>query len=338
MKKLDFQVPFTGFSHLGFHSALAAVHTYLEDCKAPADSPCAKRDAGVCDGCGNCRQGLGSVQEDWYFYFEVLCGRASFSESYDGTRKNECSIAEDFCLELGGYRYDKATDNFPAALRKTIDAGVPAIAFLKPYDGNRCAVLVGYDGDCPLMAAPTGAQQPSERAPAWDEVDHLVLLHGKSEGLRPLVSGLKRMEGALQSLLDERVWDDMRDRFAYWPLGLKDKPLEEQRARFERMKQIGWNFDHCHNVAEVFRHRITPALRDGRLDAFCRIIDAAYDSSHDCQWTLIGLAEGRDWNKRLFQCQEAGFCMLAQWTIDRLKKNDEDVLAAVRGMIGVLEA
>lgn len=50
MKKLDFQVPFTGFSHLGFHSALAAVHTYLEDCKAPADSPCAKRDTGVCDG------------------------------------------------------------------------------------------------------------------------------------------------------------------------------------------------------------------------------------------------------------------------------------------------
>ena len=30
--------------------------------------------------------------------------------------------------------------------------------------------------------------------------------------------------------------------------------------------------------------------------------------------------------------------MLAQWTIDRLKKNDEDVLAAVRGMFDVLEA
>ena len=73
----------------------------------------------------------------------MLCGRASFSENFDGTRKNECSSAEDFCLELGGYRYDKATDNFPAALRKTIDAGVPAIAFLKPYDSNRCAVLVG---------------------------------------------------------------------------------------------------------------------------------------------------------------------------------------------------
>ena len=109
MKKLDFQVPFTGFSHLGFHSALAAVHTYSEDCKASADSPCAKRDTGVCDGCGNCRQGLGSVQEDWYFYFEVLCGRASFSENFDGTRKNECSSAEDFCLELGGYRYDKGS-------------------------------------------------------------------------------------------------------------------------------------------------------------------------------------------------------------------------------------
>lgn len=54
MKKLDFQVPFTGFSHLGFHSALAAVHTYSRDCKASADSPCAKRDTGVCDGCGNC--------------------------------------------------------------------------------------------------------------------------------------------------------------------------------------------------------------------------------------------------------------------------------------------
>ena len=68
------------------------------------------------------------------------------------------------------------------------------------------------------------------------------------------------------------------------------------------------------------------------------VYKSQYDSSHNCQWTLIGLAEGREWNTRLFQCQEAGFCMLAQWTIDRLKKNDEDVLAAVRGMIGVLEA
>ncbi len=146
------------------------------------------------------------------------------------------------------------------------------------------------------------------------------------------------MEGVLQSILEEEVWEDMESRFAYWPLGLRERPFEELRARFERMKQIGWNFDHCHNVAEVFRHRITTELQDSRLEPFCRIIDAAYDSSHNCQWTLIGLADGRDWSKRLFECEEAGFCMLAQWTIARLRKNDADVLTAVRGMIGALEA
>ena len=101
MKKLDFQVPFTGFSHLGFHSALAAVHTYLEDCKAPADSPCAKRDAGVCNSCGNCRQGLGGVQEDWYFYFEVLCGRASFFKKVLKIGQNMYKIAPEYVKKQG---------------------------------------------------------------------------------------------------------------------------------------------------------------------------------------------------------------------------------------------
>ena len=123
MKKLDFQVPFTVFSHLGFHSALAAVHTYLEDCSAPDDYDCEKRDSEKCSGCGNCRKGAGGLREDWYFYFEVLCGRASFSENFDGTRQNPYTIAEDFCLELAGYAYEKAAADFPAALRKSIDAG-----------------------------------------------------------------------------------------------------------------------------------------------------------------------------------------------------------------------
>lgn len=338
MKKLDFQVPFTGFSHLGFHSALAAVHTYLEACSAPDDYDCEKRDSEKCSGCGNCRKGAGGLQDDWYFYFEVLCGRASFSENFDGTRQNPYTIAEDFCLELAGYAYEKAAADFPAALRKSIDAGTQAIAFLKPYAKNNCVVFIGYDGDHPLMAEPGGAQQPPSRPPEWDEVDHLVLLRGKTARRRSLLDGLRRVEGVLQSILEEEVWEDMESRFAYRPLGLREKPFEELRARFERMKQIGWNFDHCHNVAEVFRHRITTELQDSRLEPFCRIIDAAYDSSHNCQWTLIGLADGRDWSKRLFECEEAGFCMLAQWTIARLRKNDADVHTAVRGMIGALEA
>lgn len=115
----------------------------------------------------------------------------------------------------------------------------------------------------------------------------------KPRGRRSLLDGLRRVEGVLQSILEEEVWEDMESRFAYWPLGLRERPFEELRARFERMKQIGWNFDHCHNVAEVFRHRITTELQDSRLEPFCRIIDAAYDSSHNCQWTLIGLADGR---------------------------------------------
>lgn len=64
----------------------------------------------------------------------------------------------------------------------------------------------------------------------------------------------------------------------------------------------------------MFRHRITTELQDSRLDPFCRIIDAAYDSSHNCQWTLIGLADGRDWSKRLFECEEAG--LLYACTVD----------------------
>ena len=36
----------------------------------------------ACNGCGNCRGGLGEIQESWYFLFQTLSACASYQQDF----------------------------------------------------------------------------------------------------------------------------------------------------------------------------------------------------------------------------------------------------------------
>ena len=118
---------------------------------------------------------------------------------------------------------------------------------------------------------------------------------------------------------------------------MEEISFEELKARFVAIKTVGWDFDHCHNFAEVFRARILPELRDSRMDEYCQQISDRYCFSHDQQWQLIALHDCRDWSQRKFQCLEAGMCTSVQWILEKLAQNDREVLKNIRSMIQVLE-
>ena len=339
MTALDFRVPFTGFADLSFYNCFASAYVYLKGFEEVTDYDCARKNGGQCTGCGNCRQTLSAIQEDWYFIFGTLTGDFSHWESFDGTAvkvPHEDEKYVDFCMKLAGFAYQKITSDFKSALTASIANARPAIAVLKDRKKGACRLLVGYDEDAVFIANPQGSQNGDAVAPRYDEIDYMYVITDCGEPTRTLLDGLKNIERTLVSVLDGGVWEDFRRRFTFWD-GLKDRPFEDTKAVFARATQLCWNFDHCHNVAETFRHQVFPALCDDRLRTYLNAIDYAYDSSHTCQWAMMALHDCRDWSKREWESKEAGMCLYAEWTIDQLKKNDEDVLAAVRGMIQILE-
>lgn len=315
MKKLNFRVPFTGFCWHNFFSDFAAVHTYL------TAAPDARLD---------------KLQEDYYFLFETLSGASSTVPQTDDDA-SECADNIDFCMRFAGYAYETVADNLRAVLEASIDAGYPVIGHMRNREYGLTRVLVGYDGDAPIMAETHGAQKEPPAPPTYDELDCLYVITGRVEPSRTLVDGLRNIERALAASLDGGFWDSLAGQFNFWH-DLKEQPIEAIKQRFDSAKAVGWNFDHCHNFAETFRHRVHPALQDSRLDEFCVQIDRSYDSAHDLQWTLIALHDCRDWSTKRWQSLEAGMCMCERWVIEKLKQNDIEVLAAIRGMLAVLTA
>ncbi|MBO5128213.1 MAG: hypothetical protein J6D10_11650, partial [Clostridia bacterium] len=123
MKKLDFNIPFTGFSHHSFLSAAAAVHTYFTYPNAPTEYKNGW-DYHITPG---------GMQEDWYFVLGTMSGNNSLMDNFDGSIDNPDADTAycDFCMKFLGYRYTVAESDFADALQKSIKQGNPAIALLK---------------------------------------------------------------------------------------------------------------------------------------------------------------------------------------------------------------
>lgn len=75
MKKLDFKIPFNGYSDLHFLTAFAAVSLYIDGVTESDDYVCARKETGKCNNCRLCRtHRIGAAQESRYMLFETLCG------------------------------------------------------------------------------------------------------------------------------------------------------------------------------------------------------------------------------------------------------------------------
>ncbi len=327
MKKLDFDTPFSGFSHMGFFNCMAAVHTHFAFPQAPTEYK---------NG-WDYEISPGGMQEDWLFLFGTMSGYNSTLESLDGQKQRPAdqSVYADFCMKFAGMRYHTVTDaaGFKDALVDSIERGYPVIAVLN--QPNQCRVLIGCDEDAILCADPQGVEVPTEDV-TYADIKALYVITERGEPEYTLVDGLKNLEASLVAVLDGRYWDMIVKQFDYWENGYAEKPLEETKKLFERLTALMCNFDHCHNVSTVFCHKAHPELWDDRLAKASVKIDGAYFDAHETQWALQALHDCRHWHHPEWCSKESGMFMFVRIGAENLRKDDKAVLAAVRKMIAVL--
>lgn len=331
MSTLNYGVPFTGFSHMGFLSCMAGVHTYLNILNAKKARPNAW-------GYGT---EPGNIQEDWYFTLGTLCGKNSTIEPFDTSKNtaNDQTIYADFCMKFCGYNYMavESADEILSAAADSIDKGFPAIAVTAKE--NECRVIIGEENGKLIFADKTGAQGDNAE-PTLAEIRRVYIITERTEPEYSLIDGLKNMERSLLNSI-EVVWEETRSNFPGeyddWDRMYQKEDFEKTKAAFARLLSLMWNFDHCHNVSSSFAHKVYAPLQDDRLAELCREIDNAYYDAHNMQWAMQSMYDLRDWSKREWYSKEFGMFMFADMGIERLINDDKKVLAAVRKMIEILE-
>ena len=358
MKKLDYNIPYCGFRDLDFTHCFTGVYMYLEGIRGNDDYGCAKKKGKPCDGCGNCGQSLGSLQERQFFLFDTMSGRSAtvrgwgkkptaiFREIYD----TEDMV--DFIMGYAGYGYVRYTDNLMEHIRASIDNNTPVLARLKkdgkPYldDGKADSfrTTIGYDGDKLCMADPKGAQNPPKKAPKLGEIESVYVITGKAERKYTLLDVLQRIRRVMEFDREAGTWDEYIHAFEkYWER-LKDHSLKELKQLHKNAWDAAiWN---CHNFAEAFRiyqcpqrfqNWIYDEFKGPKIKDLCDRISWAYDNSHTHQWQLRSLYETRDWSKKYYNEMEWGMCENAILVLRKIKEDDDIVYHAVCEMIAILE-
>ena len=368
MKKLDFAIPFSGFTTTDFLNCFTCVYMHLEGFRGNDNYECAKKQGKPCGNCGNCRRTLGGQQEQLFFLFDTMCGRSALRLRYDGAltewqkrigETEDDSCGTDFTVEFlfgfAGYEYSKLCDPgaFKSAIAASIDAGKPVIAKVRTGAG-RFRVITGYDGNKLLEPDYKGAQKLHKKAPKYEDITALYVI-GKKIAPRYLVEdGLRRAIQVMEYNAGEKFWEGYTLQMDFFGYHGPDFATNGNKERAARMKRVADTMSHtfnCHNFAEVFRRYLAndasgidaaayeaigdmkrlanPALKEfwGKISGPCN------GYTHDLAWGLIGLEECADWKKHA-----AGyFGEMAQLTLYRIQKNDEEALDAMRQALAVLE-
>ena len=373
MKKLDFAIPFSGFTTTDFINCFTCVYMHLEGIKGSDKYECAKKQGRPCDNCGNCRRTLHGQQEQLFFLFDTMCGRSALRLRYDGaltewqkrigeteasswdTEESGCGTDEtvEFLFGFAGYEYKKVRADFKAAIVASIDAGRPVIAKVKAGAG-RFRVIIGYDGDKLLEPDYKGAQKAPKKALKYDALEALYVIGDKTPPRFLVEDGLKRIIQVMEHNAGEKLWDGYTERmdfFGYRGYGFETNDNKERAARMKRVAETMWHTFNCHNFAEVFRkYRPDDAsnlddaayaaigdmkrLRNPALKAsWDKISGPCNGYTHDLAWSLIGLEECADWKRHA-----AGyFGEMAQLTLYKIKENDEEALMAMKQALAILE-
>ena len=362
-QRLRFDIPFNGFCGTTFLNCFTSVYMFLESIAVgDSDYDCPQLKGISCNSCGRCRKGGStpiSVQEQYFFLFDTMCGRSSLrcrfdsqpteiqnmvceTDFYDGGAENNI----DFLFGFAGWEYSKFTAGYQAVVKASIDASKPVIAKVKTGD-NRFRVIVGYDGDKLLCPDYNNAQKPPKKAPKYDELEALYIFGEKILPRYTLTDGLERIVQIMQYNLDEKLWDGYIEKMGlYTADSLSKCSPDEKKARMKRVAETMWRTFSCHNFAEVFRKyrdEGNPAIYDGisgmsqlrnsaMKELWNNISDPCYGYTHDLAWALIGLEECADWKKHA-----AGyFGEMVELTLCQIKKNDEAVLEAIKSALELL--
>jgi len=366
MKKLDFAIPFSGFTTADFINCFTCAYMHLEGIKGNDKYGCAKKQGKPCGNCGNCRRTLRGQQEQLLFLFDTMCGRSALRCRFDGeptewqkrigeTEEDGCGTDETIAFLFGfaGYEYRKTASDFKTAIAASIDAGKPVIAKAKAGAG-RFRVITGYDGNKLLEPDYKGAQKAPKKPVKYDELAALYVIGDKIEPRYLVEDGLKRIIQVMEYNQSAKLWDGYTQRmdfFGYRGHGFATDDNKERAARMKRVAETMWHTFNCHNFAEVFRkYRPDDAsnlddaayeaigdmkrLRDPALkESWDQISGPSNGYTHDLAWSLIGLEECADWKKHA-----AGyFGEIAELTLGRIQKNDEEALEAMKRALAILE-
>ena len=195
MYKIDFHIPFSGFSSTDFINCFTSVYMYLEnmDARVTNATYCNEWENGQCNNCGNCATKPQALQEKYFFLFDTMCGHSSLRCRFDGLPSemekliNDSDFYDggaagniDFLFGFAGYTYRTVTDInfFKEEIDASIRANKPVIAKLK----ENCvpfAVITGLDGDRILCPDFRCAQKSPDPAVCFDNIDSLYLVGEK---------------------------------------------------------------------------------------------------------------------------------------------------------------
>ena len=361
MTKLDFTVPFSGFESTNFINCFTSVYMYLEGMTAKGETVtfCNEWENGQCNGCGHCATKPQALQEKFFFLFDTMCGRSSLRCRFDGTPTkmeqllNDSDFYDgasadniDFLFGFAGYGYRTVTEAaaFQNEMAVSIQKDRPVIAKLKE-NSVPFAVITGLDGDkliCPDFRC---AQKSPDPAVAYDGIDALYIIGGKTEPKYTLIDGLKRIERVMDTSLREELWNGYMQKIGtYGPDSLGEDKPEGRKERMNRLAATMWHTFNCHNFAEVFRVYRSDVkdvydaindvkkLADPQFEELLHTIGWRYGYTHDLAWSIIGLDECIDWN----DWKSHYYGDMLEVIIKQLKENDEAVLECVRKMIGIL--
>lgn len=316
---------------------------------------------GQCNGCGHCDTKPQALQERYFFLFDTMCGHSALRCRFDGAQSKGQLLIDgdmgndytgsdnnvDFLFGFVGYSYRSVTDKsvLRSEIAASIDADKPVIVKLVNCP-VRFSVITGCDGDSFTCPSFRSAQRCVEHPPVLDEIEAAYIIDGKCEPKYHLIDALRRIEGIMQSNLDEGLWDGYMEHIGkYGPNGLDSVDVAGKKARMARVAQTMWYTFNCHNFAEVFRY-----FRDGRagiydcvndvsrlnnpacMDAYSKIGGPLYGYTHDLAWALIGLEGCANWNAH----PSGYYGEMVELVIAKLKENDEGVLACIREIIATL--
>lgn len=343
VKKLDFAIPFSGFSDLDFINVLASVLLHLEGKKDKKDGyRCAKRSGGRCCGCGECR----SLQEMVYFLLDTMSGRSSLRCRFDETptdmqqwigenREDSCGTAEtvDFLFGYIGYRYRKVTDPavFAEEVKASVDGGRPIIAETTDGEHGRYRVIIGYDGGQLLEPAYQKAQDLPDKAVTYDDLNALYIIGDKVPRRYTEKDGLERIVRVMEYNEQAGLWDEYEQKIG-WYGGMDAVSVDERAARMKRTADTMWHTFNCHNFAEVFRYRITDGLKMPVFDELQKNINGNYGYTHDLAWSLIGLNDLIRWDAQ-HQGIIIGYAESIQLILHKIHEHDRTILRLVKATL-----
>jgi len=348
MTKLNFSVPFTGFSDLDFISVLSSVTLYLENVSISNEYECIKASDGNCNGCGNCKKTMHGLQEQVYFLLDTMCGRSSLRCRFDGTptavqewidEKDGCGSADniDFLFGFIGYEYRTVTDSsaFADEIRRSVENNRPVIARVTGSHG-RFRVIIGHDGENLLEPDYSGAQNLSGSSITCAEILEIYCIGNKVSPRFNEKDGLERIVKIMEANASDGLWGEYQQIMG-WYGGMESIAPEERAVRMKRTADTMWHTFSCHNFAEVFRNRITDGIKNPAFDEIQKIINPAYGYTHDLAWSLIGWNNVTDWVSPHIGIV-IGYAEAVQLILSRIEQNDRDVLEAVKRTLEELKS